>query len=386
MLKAFVQESKAQFLGLEQHSNVIFVLGNTSADVDSVVSALVLAFILRFVTKSKEFFYVPLINTSPKVLSGKLDVKRVLETENIAIDDLVFYSETKEIQQVANSYFFLVDHNTLSEDQTDISGKVVGVIDHHTKSNNFDESKLKVNIIGKSASALTLILDYYSTALEQSGLASLRRLLLSPLYLDSILFSEDQFNKRYFDIDIKIRDQLKSKVVLEAKEDEKFFEELLKLRNEATSLGSMRLDDLLFADLKTFSHGSTNYGISSMFGTLEDWEKVKSPGETLKSFCVSQKLNIHFLILFDPQTSTRHLIAYNNGFQNFNKLVSDLVSKEIVSHSSHGKPKKTSSMLSSLKKKISSKKRISNPSVLHVNSQNGTRKFLQPLISSSLEK
>ncbi len=87
----FVKKARILFNELVQHS---IVLGNQSADLDSIVSAITMSF---FLTDGKTQF-IPVINSSKEILKSKQECMLLFNHFAINLDDLVFLSEVKKGQ------------------------------------------------------------------------------------------------------------------------------------------------------------------------------------------------------------------------------------------------------------------------------------------------
>lgn len=94
-VNAFIAKSKSVFNELVKYQ---IVLGNQSADIDSIVSAISLSFFLS--TSSSKF--IPVINSSKDVLITKQECMYFMKEFSINLDDLIFLSDfkAKEISKV----------------------------------------------------------------------------------------------------------------------------------------------------------------------------------------------------------------------------------------------------------------------------------------------
>eukprot|EP00392_Amoebophrya_sp_AT5.2_P005820 g5830.t1 len=146
---------KAKWVTQERY-RFVFVLGNTSCDLDSVCSALALAWILELKslkqgsgshsTKKSQCF-VPLLNFRRSAYPQLLQQAYFLEKYfGLQADDLCFYEDscagaagagraaTAEDGggAPASGSYFLVDHNEIDPGQREfVAPRVVGCIDHH---------------------------------------------------------------------------------------------------------------------------------------------------------------------------------------------------------------------------------------------------------------
>ena len=116
----------------ENDTGFTFVVGNESADMDSVACAIVMGFVYEG---------IPVIRIEKHDLKLRKDVKWILEQFGIGEDDLVYW---KDVETISTGYdrYVLVDHNcanyirgsgkdvTSSESPT-IPVNIIEVIDHH---------------------------------------------------------------------------------------------------------------------------------------------------------------------------------------------------------------------------------------------------------------
>jgi exopolyphosphatase len=78
------------------------VLGNQSADLDSIVSAISMSFYLNNLNKED---FIPVINSSKEILKSKQECMYLFDYFSINLDDLVFLSECKS-KQISEVEFF----------------------------------------------------------------------------------------------------------------------------------------------------------------------------------------------------------------------------------------------------------------------------------------
>jgi inorganic pyrophosphatase/exopolyphosphatase len=107
-LKQFLQESKTVFS--------LAVLGNTSADLDSVVGSITLAYYLHKVRYSqhKHLAVTPVINSLRDDLPLRLEVAKALSDEGLEFEDLLVFSDI----DWTDKQIVLFDHNSMNPSQT----------------------------------------------------------------------------------------------------------------------------------------------------------------------------------------------------------------------------------------------------------------------------
>ncbi|KAJ1666067.1 Exopolyphosphatase [Coemansia sp. RSA 1646] len=183
-------------------SNLTLVLGNESADLDSMVSSLTLAYALS-AQKSSSNNVVPIMNANRSDMTLRQDCQVLLQTTLVVeggkgIEDLTFIDDI-DLRTVINKYtvadsedskssldVWLVDHNAPSSRQSFLDPYVRGIVDHH-----LDEGKCQgaawreIETIG----SCTTLVAAKIRALDSPPDPALARLLLAPILLDTANFN-----------------------------------------------------------------------------------------------------------------------------------------------------------------------------------------------------
>ena len=121
--------------GLIQH----VVMGNESADLDSIVSASVYAYFLRHHDRDSSVNIVPLINTGSKGLSSRQEAAFLFEKTGVDVANLLFLDSLclEEFHSAGRLRLTLIDHNDLAVRQSEFKSAVVEIIDHHEAKKSF---------------------------------------------------------------------------------------------------------------------------------------------------------------------------------------------------------------------------------------------------------
>ncbi|EPE24362.1 DHH phosphoesterase [Glarea lozoyensis ATCC 20868] len=144
-LKSFLHSAKSILTAPSSTSRppVTFVIGNESADVDSICSSILLAYLKTYSPHPHrnypDTFYIPLSNIPRADLRLRPELLPVLKHAHLDTDDVLTLSdlpfpiEKDDGSELArDSKWFLVDHNVLTGSLgTRFGNKVVGIIDHH---------------------------------------------------------------------------------------------------------------------------------------------------------------------------------------------------------------------------------------------------------------
>ena len=125
-------------------SPLTFVVGNESADLDSLCSALLLAY-FRSYAPPNYTLHIPLSNLVRADLALRPELTAVLKHADVQPADLLTLSELPDHLRPDASRWLLVDHNVMTGDLARCFGsRVVGCVDHHQ-----DEGKLGPQVPGE---------------------------------------------------------------------------------------------------------------------------------------------------------------------------------------------------------------------------------------------
>ncbi|KAI9850959.1 MAG: Exopolyphosphatase [Thelocarpon superellum] len=180
-LRAFLGEARVALRGaIEASQKVSIVIGNESADLDSLSSSMLLAYIRTLSSRlrpSKLPFrdhYIPLLNIPTADITIRPEFLSLLKhaglepSHLITLDDLP-QENTKHSLQPENTRWILVDHNVLQGSLGSIyGGRVRGVIDHHEDEDTVPEDTGdEPRIIEKSGSCASLVTNYCQQAWDE---------------------------------------------------------------------------------------------------------------------------------------------------------------------------------------------------------------------------
>ncbi|KHN98461.1 exopolyphosphatase [Metarhizium album ARSEF 1941] len=133
-----------------------FVVGNESADLDSLCCAIVYAYIRSHT--GHHALHIPLSNLPRADLGLRPEMAAVLQHAGLAARDLVTLSELPDPLQPEDTRWLLVDHNCLTGPLKRFRDQVVGCVDHHV-----DEGALPAGIeprvIEPCGSCMSLVVD-----------------------------------------------------------------------------------------------------------------------------------------------------------------------------------------------------------------------------------
>ncbi|KZF20321.1 DHH phosphoesterase [Xylona heveae TC161] len=181
-IRNFLIHAKAALkTAIEKKDKVTLVVGNESADLDSLTASLLYAYVRSTSPPSSAFtpLYIPLTNLPASSLRLRPEFSALLPHANltpsqlITLDDLPPLSKISEALPPENTRWILVDHNALQGQLGAIySRQVAGVIDHHAEENAVpQETGGEPRIVTKAGSCTSLVTEYCADAWE--SLASL---------------------------------------------------------------------------------------------------------------------------------------------------------------------------------------------------------------------
>ena len=115
------------------------VMGNESADLDSIVSAAMYAYFLDRLFPGKDVNVVPLINTGSKSLSLRPEVMFLFAETGVDIGDIASLDSLclEQFHSTGRLRLTLVDHNDLAVDQSQFTSRIIEIIDHHADEKRF---------------------------------------------------------------------------------------------------------------------------------------------------------------------------------------------------------------------------------------------------------
>ncbi|PLX49863.1 MAG: hypothetical protein C0613_05775 [Desulfobulbaceae bacterium] len=242
----------------------LVVVGNSGADLDSIASALVLAWHVTCGRPRKR--PVALIATRRRRLGWRPEVGFLLNQAAINSNDLLFLDDLDLKKMVkGGTELFLVDHNRLDPDVVDHDvAQVTGIIDHHHDSGHHTEAEPR--IIKKAGSCATLVADYIlADTGDMEAAAAL--LLAGAILLDTVNLSSS--TGRTTDRDRKMAGKL---LALCDQEQNSLFDHL---QQAGTRLGNLSSAELLARDYKEWSWPAGFYGIASVPLLLHQWQEVE---------------------------------------------------------------------------------------------------------------
>lgn len=295
-LSKFVKQSRFLFSKYWWKSRVesdrwSIVMGNVSADMDSVIGSLLFALCLQTEIPNRIFF--PVINCPKPSFSYRKDIVQLLSDHSIYPEDLIFFEELTPAQPLTDLYLF--DHHQLDSKQSHLPYTIRGIIDHHLPHPYPVNPPFEPFLISPAASACTLLYERYPFLLSPIWSANHYRLLLAPIYIDSNGFSPSLANQKWFPGDKRVYTTLQS-TCLDL--DTNYFDRLSILKKQSNDVQSLGLSELVKLDYKSYDLRGWRYGISTVLVGFADL--IAKVGESdflqiIREFMRSEGLNLFVL-------------------------------------------------------------------------------------------
>ena len=282
----YLKEIRNIYENCQSLLEIIFVLGNTSCDLDSALSAYILSIsenlkcgTIKISEKGKPSInekitkvYLPVLNIKRGTLPYRIDIKYIFDKFNIDQNDFWYISDSifdanslfkyknYENKNIKTS-LILVDHTILTKDQQYLADYVIDIHDHHLLTNLPDLYKnlKRINIKYPIGSCTTLILNDYLCIKKKETFPSkiLPPLLaVSAILVDTEKFKDNLYGIRWVDLDKKVYKYLKK--LVKKKEDIKmkeYYKEIKEIKHDEEKNLELGVEALLSKDQKIFDWG-----------------------------------------------------------------------------------------------------------------------------------
>ncbi|MCG8614675.1 MAG: DHH family phosphoesterase [Desulfobacterales bacterium] len=290
------------------------VMGNEAADLDSMVSAIVLAYLRSKASPGKNI--VPLMPIVKEDFKLRTEAIYVFETAGINPDHLIFLDEMPQAFMDRVSALALVDHNKLAGAFEAHADKVQVIVDHHKEENLYPDTETRIiEPVGSTATLVGEILIRDFQALIDPSLAML---LTGTILLDTVNLSPEA--GRVTEKDIRIVSALKNECTLD---QDPYFRAVKKAKFDTAGLTTT---DLLRKDYKEFKFNDIRCGIASVPLSAETWTK-KDNALFIGIETYARRRNLDVLLSMNAYTNpdfSRDLAVYCTNEETHHKLISFL--------------------------------------------------------------
>ncbi|UKZ56818.1 hypothetical protein TrVGV298_010659 [Trichoderma virens] len=317
-LKGFLAAARSALAAppAQRSGPLTLVIGNESADLDSLCSAVVLAYIRS--NTSPHTLHIPLSNIPRSDLVLRTEMTDVLQRAGLAPTDILTLSELPDLKP-EDTEWFLVDHNALTGDLRKFQSRVIGCIDHHVDE-NVTSTDIKPRIVEPCGSCMSLIIEESRAAwdsfapLETEDVAdeddNLAKLALAPILIDTLDLKEEHKVKEK---DILAAQYLHTKLCHHHFHQNKFFKEITAVKEDISKLSFY---DIFRKDYKEWEEAGLKLGISCIVQNFDYLlDKAKNPHvfiDELASFAKERKLDVaSVMTTSDPGGEfQRHLLVW----------------------------------------------------------------------------
>ncbi|RFU77329.1 hypothetical protein TARUN_4881 [Trichoderma arundinaceum] len=297
-LKGFLAAARSALTAppAQRSGPLTLVIGNESADLDSLCSAVVLAYIRS--NASPHTLHIPLSNIPRSELVLRTEMTAVLKHAGLAPTDILTLSELPDLKP-EDTQWFLVDHNALTGQLQKFQSRVIGCIDHHVDE-KITSLDVKPRIIEPCGSCMSLIIEESRAAWdafpapETEDVAAeddrLARLAFAPILIDTLDLKEQHKVKEK---DIRAAEYLHTKIHPHRFSQPKFFEEVTAVKEDISQLSFY---DILRKDYKEWEESGLKLGISCVVQNFDYLlEKAGQPSvfiDELAAWAKERKLDV----------------------------------------------------------------------------------------------
>lgn len=246
---------------------------------DSIISALLFAYLSYTQQKASNVLYIPLVKVPKQDLELRPELKYVLTEVGLDYKKLITLDQVTDIISKPTD-IVLIDHNQLTAPFNDETwgNHVVGVLDHHV------DEKLYLNapfrVIDMVGSCVTLVLNHFHVNESSEWLTKeISLLAVAPLLVDTVNLKWDL--GRTTQSDVQVFEILKHRLDLQA---ESFFKSIEKVKSQVDSMNNY---DILRRDYKEF-HNVNGYkiGTSAVTWNFRAWVEREGGVEAISKSAV----------------------------------------------------------------------------------------------------
>ncbi|KAF2276447.1 DHH phosphoesterase [Westerdykella ornata] len=299
-LRGFLTHARnALRTAINLNQKVTLVIGNESADLDSMTSPVLYAYLRSLYPPRNAFtpLYIPIVNLPAADIALRPEYLAAFRHANIDPEHLITLDDLPELAIIQkklppeNTKWILVDHNALQGTLGQVySSRVGGVIDHHEDEGKVAaETEPEPRIIEKSGSCTSLVTEYCrehwdvvsasalstgaahgqgESLLDDSATVKVWDAQVAFLGLASVLIDTNNLKSKdkTTEHDRKAVEYLEAKILACPKfvtsyERKDFFDEIDQAKK---SIDSLKLHDILRKDYKLWEENGLKLGVSSV--------------------------------------------------------------------------------------------------------------------------
>jgi len=302
-LQAVLQESCAE------GKPVTVVLGNESADLDSIVSALTYAFLLHTKASSGSTV-VPVVNIAREDFVLRTETVFIFKRLKLDPQGLVFIDDVNlaELHAEQRLELVLVDHNRLGPQQAALEPAIIEILDHHDDQGAYPSgTACDIRPVG---STTTLVTERALAAAAEDDSASTfvvqlkyAALLLSGILVDTV--NLDSSKGRCTEPDVAAAKALTALIDIDNTE---LFQQLQTAKGD---IGTLSAGDLLRKDYKQIEVNGIVVGFASVVAPLATFFQKPDAEEAHLKLCARLKLDaLVVMTTCHSPTFSRELLVY----------------------------------------------------------------------------
>ena len=297
---SYLKKIRSIFINSKYLSEITFIIGNNTCDLDSAICSYLLTIALNIKEKviildnikspklnlKCQHIYLPVLNIKRGTLPYRIDVKYVFDKFNLDENDFWYISDdylTKEKLFQYSSYInsdninniksniILVDHNLLIDKQKYLSNYIINIYDHHIITYNNYPNLKSINIQLPIGSCSTIILSKYFMDDFPSK-------LISPLFaltaniIDTRNFAKDYYGNRWVDLDKKVFNKIKSEIGGDINMEE-YYKEISGIKHNVEKNLQFGLEPLLTKVQKYYNFNGFKFIWSAFYISYYDIQK-----------------------------------------------------------------------------------------------------------------
>lgn len=300
-MEDYLQDCRA---ALQDSRPLHVVLGNEACDLDSMVSALALAFYLTKTSEAEDIF-IPVLNIKRSELPLRGDNVFFLQEVKIPEPALIFRDEIDllALHQAGQLTLILVDHHILPKSDAALEEAVAEVLDHRPIEQKYcPPCHVSVELVGSCATLVTeRILQGAPETLDRQTAALLHgTIILDCVNMDTNIGKATPKDSKYVEeLEALFPDLPKRKDIFDSLQKAKF------------DVSGLTTEQMLRKDQKTVYRQGTKVAISAIYMDLKAFLQRTDLFTDLSSFCHDHSYDalVAMTIFFNTQNEPVRQLA-----------------------------------------------------------------------------